>query len=234
MNVFLIITAAILIVCTLIGVKRGFVHTVFTMFSLLIVILITGLLSPYVADYINGHTQIPAKINRKVEEEINLKEKINKNGGNLIETIDKMEISEQIKDLIKDKGEDAGGSSKEKTSDEIDKLADSVNRRITDLIVSAIAYLFTFAVVLVIVIVAGLLLDIVAKLPGIKQANEILGAVVGLLQGYMIVSVLYVAAMAFAATDLGSAVIRMVGESPILTWFFDHNILVDIMFGMIR
>ena len=55
MNIFLVIVAAILIGCTVLGAKKGFVHTIFTMFSLFIIIIITGVLSPYVADYINDH-----------------------------------------------------------------------------------------------------------------------------------------------------------------------------------
>ena len=102
------------------------------------------------------------------------------------------------------------------------------------MIVSAIAYLFTFAVVGVIVLIAGILLDIVSKLPGIKQANAILGVIVGFVQGYLAVSVVYIAAVAFAATELGASVISQVAESEILTWFYNHNIVVDIVFGMLK
>lgn len=234
-NAFLIIVALILIGCTVLGGIKGFVHTIFTMFSLFIIIMLTGVLSPYVADYINGHTDVPKSIHSKVEEKINLKEKISSDSSaNRNDLIDKMDMPEQLKEVIKEKSQAAGDAFSATTEAASEKLVTGLYDRITDLIVSAIAYLFTFAVVGVIVLIAGILLDIVSKLPGIKQANAILGVIVGFVQGYLAVSVVYIAAVAFAATELGASVISQVAESEILTWFYNHNIVVDIVFGMLK
>ena len=234
-NAFLIIVALILIGCTILGGIKGFVHTIFTMFSLFIIIMLTGVLSPYVADYINGHTDVPKSIHSKVEEKINLKEKISSDSSaNRNDLIDKMDMPEQLKEVIKEKSQAAGDAFSATTEAASEKLVTGIYDRITDLIVSAIAYLFTFAVVGVIVLIAGILLDIVSKLPGIKQANAILGVIVGFVQGYLAVSVVYIAAVAFAATELGASVISQVAESEILTWFYNHNIVVDIVFGMLK
>ena len=103
-NAFLIIVALILIGCTVLGGIKGFVHTIFTMFSLFIIIMLTGVLSPYVADYINGHTDVPKSIHSKVEEKINLKEKISSDSSaNRNDLIDKMDMPEQLKEVIKEK-----------------------------------------------------------------------------------------------------------------------------------
>ena len=234
-NAFLIIVALILIGCTVLGGIKGFVHTIFTMFSLFIIIMLTGVLSPYVADYINGHTDVPKSIHSKVEEKINLKEKISSDSSaNRNDLIDKIDMPEQLKEVIKEKSQAAGDAFSATTEAASEKLVTGIYDRITDLIVSAIAYLFTFAVVGVIVLIAGILLDIVSKLPGIKQANAILGVIVGFVQGYLAVSVVYIAAVAFAATELGASVISQVAESEILTWFYSHNIVVDIVFGMLK
>jgi uncharacterized membrane protein required for colicin V production len=234
-NAFLIIVALILIGCTVLGGIKGFVHTIFTMFSLFIIIMLTGVLSPYVADYINGHTDVPKSIHSKVEEKINLKEKISSDSSaNRNDLIDKMDMPEQLKEVIKEKSQAAGDAFSATTEVASEKLVTGIYDRITDLIVSAIAYLFTSAVVGVIVLIAGILLDIVSKLPGIKQANAILGVIVGFVQGYLAVSVVYIAAVAFAATELGASVISQVAESEILTWFYNHNIVVDIVFGMLK
>ncbi len=235
MNVFLIFVGLTLIGFTILGGFKGFVHTIFTMFSLFLIILLTGVLSPHVADYINNHTEIPKRIHSKVEEKINLKEKI-KSGmaTKRDDLIDSINAPEQLKNLLKEKSEKAGVDRSATTESDSKSLIDSIYDRITELIVNAIAYLFTFAVVGVIVIITGLLLDVVAKLPGIKQANTILGAVIGLLQGYMVVSLIYVLATAFGATAFGSGIIGMVAESDILSWFYEHNIVVDIVFGMFK
>jgi uncharacterized membrane protein required for colicin V production len=234
-NALLIIVFIIMALCIVIGVKRGFIHTVFYTFSLLIVILLTGLLSPYVADYITNHMDISKNIRSGVEDKIRLEEKINISTDTLIKDyVDKIDLPDQLRDIILDKCKQAGDAASATTQEASKRLIESIYQRITELIVSAIAYLFTFAVMEVVVLIAGLLLDIVAKLPGIKQANEILGGIIGFLQGYLIVSVLYIAAMAFAASSIGTAVIEMVKENSILTWFYEHNFIVDIVFGMLK
>jgi len=234
-NALLIIVVIIMAACIVIGVKRGFIHTVFSTFSLLIVVLLTGLLSPYVADYITNHTDVPKSIRSAVEDKIRLEDKINiTEDVTLNNYIDKIELPEQLRDLIKDKSKEAGDPASAVSQEASSRMIKTIYDRITELIVSAIAYLFTFAVMEVVVLIAGLLLDIVAKLPGIKQANEILGGITGFVQGYLIVSVLYIAAMAFAASSFGAAVIDMVKENSILTWFYEHNFIVDIVFGMLK
>lgn len=235
MNVFLIFVGLTLIGFTILGGFKGFVHTIFTMFSLFLIILLTGVLSPHVADYINNHTEIPKRIHSKVEEKIKLKDKVTPgSSSNRDELIDALDAPEQLKQVIKDRSQKAGDAFSATTEEASKKLMTSIYDRITELIVNAIAYLFTFAVVGVIVIITGLLLDVVAKLPGIKQANTILGAVIGLLQGYLVVSLIYVLATAFGATAFGSGIIGMVAESDILSWFYEHNIVVDIVFGMFK
>ena len=234
-NAFLIIVTLVLIGCTVLGGIKGFVHTIFTMFSLFIIIVVTGLLSPYVSDYIKDHTGLPERVRRGVEEKIDLKSKIKSGTSSKREDlIDMIDAPDQLKDIIKEKGQQAGDAFSATTDAATSKLVDGIYSRITELIISAIAYLFTFAVVGVIVIVAGLLLDIMAKLPGIKQANALLGAIIGLAQGYLVVSLLYIAATAFAATEIGQSVINMVDENQILTWFYNNNPVVNIVFGMLK
>lgn len=234
MNIFLIIVAAVLLGCTALGAKKGFVHTVFTMFSLFIIIIITGVLSPYVADYINDHTQIPSKIHNSLEQKIDLSSKVTIKETTISDYVGKMDLPDQLKELIVEKCNKAGDAASATSAEAQKQMIDNIYTRMTELIVSAMGYIFTFMVVTVIVLVAGLLLDIAAKLPGIKQANTVLGLIMGFIQGYLIVSVLYVAAVALSTTNLGASVINMVNESAPLTWFYDNNPVVDLVLGMFK
>ncbi|MCR4624409.1 MAG: CvpA family protein [Lachnospiraceae bacterium] len=233
MNIYVVIVAVILLGCTILGAKKGFVHTVFAMFSLFLIILITGVLSPYVADYINEHTEIPGKIYNSLEQKIDLKSKIT-NEISISDYVGKIDMPEQLRELIVEKCNKAGDAASATSADARKQMIDNIYTRMTELIVSAIAYFFTFMVVTVIVLIAGLLLDIASKLPGIKQANTLLGIIMGFVQGYLIVSVLYIGAIAFPTTSLGAAVIEMVNESELLTWFYSYNPVVNMIFGMVK
>ena len=110
-NAFLIIVALILIGCTVLGGIKGFVHTIFTMFSLFIIIMLTGVLSPYVADYINGHTDVPKSIHSKVEEKLKFQEKIKFDSGAVSAKglLEELEIPNQLIEIIMDKNNGGSG-----------------------------------------------------------------------------------------------------------------------------
>ena len=100
---------------------------------------------------------------------------------------------------------------------------------LAEMIVGAISYMITFAVASLVVLVLGLLLDIAAKLPGIRQMNKLLGGLMGFAQGYLVISLIYVVAVAFASTEFGSGILEMISRNSLLTWIYGNNFVVDIL-----
>lgn len=230
MNTFLLIVILILAGCTLIGYIKGFVKTVFSMCAMLVVIALTLVFSPYVKTYIEKNTKLPERVNEKVAQKYATEEEINFDVGlELDEYIDKIPIPEQMKEILVTKSRKAGDSLSAGTEAAIEKMKESVRERITDTIISAIAYLFTLAVVSVVVMVAGLLLNIVSKLPVIRKLNKFLGTVAGFVEGYVVISVYYMAVTALGVTEFGSSMLQMLSESPFLTWLYANNPIINII-----
>lgn len=230
MNTFLLIVILILAGCTLIGYIKGFVKTVFSMCAMLVVIALTLVFSPYVKTYIEKNTKLPDRVNEKVSQKFATEEKMDFDAGlELDEYIEKIPIPEQMKDILVTKSRKAGDALSAGTEAAIEKMKESVWNRITDTIISAIAYLFTLAVVSVVVMVAGLLLNIVSRLPVIRKLNKFLGTIAGFFEGYVVVSVYYMAVTALGVTEFGSSMLQMLSESRFLTWLYANNPIIDII-----
>lgn len=222
-----------MLACIIFGYMRGFIRTIYSMCALAVIIVLTAVLSPYVKVYIEKNTGIPASITSGLEQKIDLKSKIDeKTDTKYADYVDKIEIPDQLKDVIKEKGRKAGKNVDSYVDQVSDELVSSIYTNLTDMIIGAIAYLFTMAVISVIILVIGMLLNIVEKLPVIKQLNKVLGIAAGFVQGYLYISVLYLAALAFAATALGNSLMEMVNSNAFLAWLYEYNPVVKFVMSL--
>lgn len=230
-NIFLIVVLIVLAVCTIVGYYRGLIKTIFSMAAMLVILILTVILSPYVKTYIRENTKLYDKVYSQVEEKFQLEDKqetgIPDGGENIPEYVKQLGFPEKMNEKLIDKTILPGNIVEKTITSAKDTIRKAIYDQVTEMILSAIAYIFTFAVVGVIIMVAGLLLNVVDKLPVIKQMNRVLGLIIGFLQGYLIISLLYVLATAFGATSLGAGVLEMVSESPILSFIYNNNIIVN-------
>ena len=74
MNWLLVIVLAILVINTLIGMKVGFIKTVFSLCSMVVAVILTIWLNPYVNDFMRGNEKIYDSISTKVEKVVPIKE----------------------------------------------------------------------------------------------------------------------------------------------------------------
>ena len=69
------------------------------------------------------------------------------------------------------------------------------------------------------------LLKNVNKLGAIGKLNGLLGAVLSLAEYLIIVDTFFLIVMAIAGTPIGATLLKMIGKSEILTFFYEHNVL---------
>lgn len=242
---FLIVAAVILVGLTILGAVRGFVHTIFVTFGLVIIIVLTMIFNPYIKSFIKENTDMEQRVKRKVAEKLDLE---NKFADNLVNEwdvgkfLEKIELPEKIKSSIREstsassiyikdiKTSDESETRKERSRKSIDLIYDSL----TDLIIGAMAYLVTFAIGSLIVLVLYLLLGLASKLPVLRTMNGLLGGIFGFLQGYLVLSLIYVIAVAFGSTEFGMSILEQIKGNEILTWFYGHNIVVDLLMSMFK
>lgn len=223
MNWLLIVVIAILAVNALIGVKAGFIKTAFSLCSLIIAIILTVWISPVVNDYMKGNVKIYSLISSKVEKMLPFNdEEYKRSEQNSI--IEKLHLPKAIKKSLKE-------NNKKQVYEDMELGTDNfkgyVSSYLTGVIINAISFVITFAVILILLWVISIALDIISKLPFLHQINKLAGLVAGLVHGLVIIWILFIILTMFGSTNFGQETMQMIEENEVLSILYDNNILLQ-------
>ena len=101
-----------------------------------------------------------------------------------------------------------------------------ITDKLTEMIISAIAFFGVFVVISIVLIIIVSLLDIISKLPGINMINKWGGLLVGACKGILIVWILFILITAFASTELGGKLFTEINSNPVTSYVYNHNYLM--------
>ncbi len=220
MNWLLVIVIAILLVNSLIGMKAGMIKTVFSLFSMIVAVILTVWLSPYVNSFMRDNDKIYNGISAKVDTMLPFSEEA-AGAEEQSAMIKELKLPNSIKDSLieNNKAEIYEALS-------INSFKEYVNNYLTGIIINSMAFIITFVVVLIILWVLCTALDIISKLPLLNQINKTAGLLAGLVHGLAIVWLFFILITVFASSELGQKALQMIGESEILSILFNNNYLL--------
>ncbi len=220
MNILLIIVLAILIVNALIGMKAGLIRTVFSLFSMIIAVVLTIWVSPYVNNFMKNNDKIYEGISSKVEKMLPFSEKETKD-ENQEDFIQELSLPQSIKDsMIKN------NTAKVYKEMAIDNFQDYVSNYLTGVMINAMAFIITFVVVLILLWVFCFALDLISKLPFLNQINKTAGLAAGLVHGLVVVWIFFILLTVFGSTESGQKALEMIGQDQILSFIYNNNYLL--------
>lgn len=220
MNWLEILVIIILVVYSFIGRKRGFIKTVFTLFSTIIALLLTMWISPMVNKEIQKNDKIMNFVSNKVEKVI----EFNKNNDKTSEQmmfIDKLFLPGSIKDTLKENN----------TGDvyiamAADNFKEYVTGSISRIIINAAVFILVMLIIMIALGIISKTLDIISKLPIINGLNKTAGLFAGLLHGIIIVWIGFILLIMFSSTNVGKTMFLLINESKFLTTLYDNNLLL--------
>lgn len=189
-----IILLAILILSAFAGYKKGLVNLATKLFAGILAIIITIIIYKPVSGIIINNTDIDEKIENAILE----------NTNNFIDS--KTEENNAITNQIKD------------------EIVEEQTKNMASNIIDAIIGIIVFIVVKIILGIIISFIDFVAKLPILKQFNEIGGIIYGLIRGIIIAFVCIVLMGAFAKVNPESELSKTI-DTSILTRTVYENIL---------
>ena len=219
MNWLLVIVLAILVINTLIGMKVGFIKTVFSLCSMVVAVILTIWLNPYVNDFMRGNEKIYDSISTKVEKVVPIKEStVASEQDSLIQGLS---LPQSIKDaLVKNNNVDVYKALS------INSFKDYVTNYLTGIIINALSFIITFIVLLILLWAICIALDIVSKLPLINQINKTAGSLAGLIHGLVVVWLFFILVTVFGSSSLGQKALEMIGDSQILSFVYNNNFIL--------
>ena len=221
----LIVVIAILVGFTLYSYRRGFVKSALSMTLFIITLFLVNIINPYVTQFIMEETPVYENIKERCME-VYTPEK--QQGISVVgsdeDIINSYPIAEILKEkIIKDNNPDIYELL------DVEKIEEYIAAYVAKTIISSASYVITFILVSIILRIIVAALNIITKLPVLKEINQMVGAVLGLVEGLIIVWLLFLAADMLGTTAFGISVQQQISGNAILRFISDNNIIWKLM-----
>lgn len=219
MSGLLITVLVILGAFGLYGYMRGFVRVVFSIVAIFLVIGLVSLMTPYTAAFLKEQTPLYNSVREKCIESIQLKaqEEMQQNAEQQ-EQINGIELPQQWQEFFSDKAIGAADGFMENNG-----VYEQMGDYAAGIIVKGIAFLITLIIVALVLGLLVNLLDIIAKLPVLDSMNHIGGLAAGLVQGLLVVWILFVIITVCQTTSFGQEMMESINGNIFLKLLYEYN-----------
>ncbi|HCC06561.1 MAG TPA: hypothetical protein DEP72_00140 [Clostridiales bacterium] len=209
--------------------KRGFVKSIFKTFSFVIAIFVSWTVHPYVTEFLKNsfiYQWIKGGVGANLFKEAASGEIVSKEQQ--MEIIDKLSMPDFFKNLIKD-------SEGIKNNDILNFLdfKESIVNSVSNFCIGILAIIIVIIVTMVILRMTSTSLDIISKIPVIKEINEIFGFLLGLVIGVIEVWLSFIVMLLlFSTNQKMSFIFTEINNSVVAKLLYENNLLNYIIAGI--
>ncbi|MBN2222895.1 MAG: CvpA family protein [Vallitaleaceae bacterium] len=202
------------------GYHKGLIKTLFDFISMILAFIMTYLLYPYVSLFLIKHTKIHEKIASKIQEVFELDKlllgAVSKESQ--MDSIGMMGIPKGLKEsLIQNNNEEIFRLLG------VDSFEEYVSHYIATVTMNILVLVILFIAITIVLALLVRVLDLIAKLPVLKQANKSAGAVIGLFMGILTVSVVILVISSLISLQGDQKLLELIETGSISKWFYDNN-----------
>lgn len=222
-NILLIGVGIFIILMIAIGLKRGMVKMAFSLVSVFVILILVNILTPSVKELLKS-TPVYSEINRSIEEYVNdhvanATEDMTQTGVNAQKTIiEELPLPKGVKSSLIENNNQEGYKVMK-----VDSFSAYIAKSLSDLILSAVAFVVLFVVLSLLIRILMEVLNIVAKLPVINAFNTAGGAIIGLVEALVILWIACIIVTVFSATEWGQQVCKAIADNELLSLIYDSN-----------
>lgn len=219
MNTLDIIIIAIIGLSVLNGTIRGFVKTLFGLTSLLIAITLTWIMTPVISDIVISETSFDEMISEKTVELLNIQDLLSV-------TMDSPAATEKLSGLtlpaniVKSLVENYTPQIFEGLG--VVGIGDYIGSSLSVMAVNSLVFIVLFIIISILLNALATLLDLVARLPIIKQMNRLGGFGIGLIISVLVIWVGCLV-LSFAISIQSTSALSELIETSILGKLFYYN-----------
>ncbi len=210
----------------LIGLKKGFLMSVYKLLSFLIAIVLSYFLYPYVAKFLMG-TTLHDKIYDSILKNLMLQQPAIGAQGKSVATnavVEHLKLPEFMKEgLIKSVTEKASVGL-------ISEIFKNIAERMTEMAIGIISIVLVYILVRIILIFAKYFIEGVSKLPVFKQMDKFGGFALGAVEGLLTVYIFCTILMIFAAAPSFKSIFDSIDESILAKFVCENNFIYNLLF----
>lgn len=206
-----LVILGIILLCVIVGYVRGLTGSLIKILSFVIAIVIAFILFIPISNLVINSTQIDEELEKSIREMI-VQDNENKDE----------KMPEAITDYIGQQIEQAADSAKE-------TIADNTAREVSITIVKAGTWIILFILARVLLICLKFITGLIAKLPVIKQCDKLGGIIYGLIEGLILIYVLF-AIISFVSPMTSGTLVSAINQSYVGNIMYNNNLLLNIVF----
>lgn len=216
---------ALFILFSLIGYRRGLIKSVLSTVGIVGAMLLSNMLSPYVADLLNNHTGLRPAVKTQIEEALGIKELEEEMSVYEREDyLEKLAIPEIVKNCVR-----SGNAGAQELQGDITDYTEYVTNYLTDMAMRGIAYLVTVLFMLLIVLIALALSHMMSGIPIVGGIDKWGGVIFGVIQALLIVWVGMLIVTILSPFSWASQTNSLIEDSGILRFLYSKNIFLRII-----
>ena len=231
MDILLIIVLIVLGGFALHGYLRGLVRIVFSLAAIFIAALIASCIAPYIAVFLQTQTPLQNVIREQCMEIIQQKaeDEMQKKVEEQEETIFGIKISKDTQEFLFGTLADKADEFMEESG-----IYEHLANQLAEIIIQRIAWILSFIVVGILFCVLIHFLDIITKLPVLNSINHMGGLVAGLLEGVVVVWILFFVIALSQGSEFGNQMMESIHENAFLRFLYDNNMIEKMIMSILR
>lgn len=207
------------------GYKRGLIREVVSLLCVFLSMAIVWFINPYVNEFIRENTSVYETVQESCLQFVQEKQENMQDlpGETQEETIQSMDLPGLLTDGLRE-----NNTAEVYQYLAVDTLSDYIAKYLAQMAVNGISFLISFALATLLIKSITWMVDLVAKLPVIKGANKIAGALFGAAKYVIVVWILFLILTILCNTQVGNVCLDAVKQDYILSWLYDHDVLIKI------
>ncbi|HEY5586051.1 MAG TPA: CvpA family protein [Ruminiclostridium sp.] len=214
----------IIVVFTIIGLKNGFLYSVFRLLSYILSVIFAIKFYPVLSEMLQKtviYTNIKASIvNGIIKQQAVSVTTIKAKSAQTI--VDGLKLPDFIKDSIL-KNIEKGNIF------DMSKIVDAVGSEIATLVINILSVILIYVIIRIALIFARVIIKTIARLPVFKQLDKTGGIVLGAIEGILIVYILCAVLIIFSAFPKFAMTIDSIESSKFANYFYQNNFIVSWM-----
>lgn len=233
MNWFIVLILAIPVLCFFNGIQRGMVRTAFSVFSLIVTLILSSILTPYISGFFKDVLPVYDMIQTKCEKSISkaleeqLDQYMDKEKQDLF--IEELPLPDELKRVLIRNNNMEGYNRLLAQS-----FGEYLSHSIAQIAVGAISLILTFILISLIMNVLCKILDDIFSLPVLSLVNRAGGAVLGVFQGIFVVWIIFLVITLFWDYAWAKNATMMIQENRITEYLYQNNLLLKFLSGIIK
>ena len=193
------------LVMAVFGAKCGFMKMVLSMLSVVIAVTVVWLFSANVKDWVIDNTSADEQVESKLREVIGSPQE------SFEKTLEGLHLPDAVISMIAEKTEGSSGD---------------LPVILANYIITAAVNVLLFFLTLILLKILIHATDILTKLPVLKQLNGFLGLVLGLLEAWVILNIIFLLLTTLIQAPWGADVLSRIRKNPLTEWLYQHNFLL--------